>query len=887
MNTQGNRIRKCWRVIAMMLIAAASFGIAGSRASAQDDLCERITTSMKYEGQGCCWQFVISNNQSSQWISSVMANVLTPGATVASASGPYGVPATTTSSILWNFPNNLPPNGTQTGLTGCFSGSGAVTVELLYLSQGRVLCRDTVTFDCPQAPQGCFRIAEQKAECITLPTGQGGYLLTFMVQNQSAWPASSLALSAPGVAFSPNPVSFSPAIAPGGWAPVSVTITGAAPGPIVINGVFCDSTRKRCCESRFELVLPKCQQQEECFKVGQKSVLCRYNQNNGIEFVATFNIFNLAPWPATYLSFSAPGLVFTPATVVLGVIPSGSWSPMQTLVISGPGAVPGATVSITVTMCDRSRQRCCTQTLTFTLPDDCKPQDCCSDFRKGVKASSSASANGTVSLSGSIGAVGTGGSPIVKVEATLASVSINGAPVYGYFQYGSSSNPFGTASGTPAPYGHEVIWPAIPAGVPMNTATPFTLKMTLPPMAWPRKRDTVRYCVRFRFTDKNCVTCDTLICYTSVRNMLIILDPTHLRGEQDKRENGRSSQSAGEGASISGALHGTDSGSIDLVFPAFPEGLQGGAYVGLAIETEGVNLADVRAMQGGYEFFAANSGAYASFSAAPGSRLSLGLKYDGLGTATALSHRITLSYTVGGDTLSEEFTMVLRREGHAGGDRLAAATTELSGVRTYALHLDNSNGSQEPISRLLLRADGGAKILAVGPTANDSIVELAFGGDGGIGEYGAGGIALAPGRTSGPIYITVAGADSDLVRLHFATLNSGGEAISTGEVILSNPLSSAGDERTGAVAGRMLRQSYPNPAAGSATIGFDLPAGAQVTLTLTDGTGREVARPIDSQRLEAGAHAVYLETATLPEGTYYYTLRAGTDMETRGMQVIR
>lgn len=887
MNTQGNRIRKCWRIIAMMLIAAASFGIAGSRASAQDDLCGKITTSMKYEGQGCCWQFVISNNQSSQWISSVMANVLTPGATVASASGPYGVPTTTTSSILWNFPNNLPPNGTQTGLSGCFSGSSPVTVELLYLSQGRVLCRDTVTFDCPQAPQGCFRIAEQKAECITLPTGQGGYLLTFMVQNQSAWPATSLALSAPGATFSPNPVIFSPAIAPGGWAPVSVTITGATPGPIIINGVFCDSTRKRCCESRFELVLPKCQQEDGCFKVGEKSVLCRYNQNNQIEFVASFNIFNLAPWPASYLNFSAPGLTFTPATVVLGVIPSGSWSPMQTVVISGPGAIPGATVSITVRMCDRSRQHCCIQTLTFTLPDDCKPKDCCSDFRKGVKASSSASSNGTVTLSGSIAAIGTGGSAIVKVEATLASVSVNGTPVYGYFQYGAIANPFGTAPGTPAPYGHEVLWPAIPAGVSMNVATPFTLKMTLPPLAWPKKRDTVRYCVRFRFTDKNCVTCDTLICYTSVRNLLIILDPTHLKGEQQKRENGRSFQSAGEGATISGALYGADSGSIDLVLPAFPEGLQGGEYVGLAIETEGANLADVRAMQDGYEFFVANNRAYANFSAAPGSRLSLGLKYDGLGGANALPHRIMLSYTVGGDTLSEEFTMVLRRGGMAGGDRLAAASTELSGVRTYALHLDNSNGSQEPISRLLLRAEGAVKILAVGPTANDSIVELAFRGESGLGEYGAKGIALAPGGTSGPIYITVAGADDDLVRLSFATLSGNGEAISTGEVILSNPLSSVQEDRSGAVAGRMLRQSYPNPAAGSATIGFNLPAGGQVTLILTDAAGREVARPIDGQRLEAGEHAVYLDTATLPEGTYYYTLRAGTDVETRGMQVIR
>ena len=47
----------------------------------------------------------------------------------------------------------------------------------------------------------------------------------------------------------------------------------------------------------------------------------------------------------------------------------------------------------------------------------------------------------------------------------------------------------------------------------------------------------------------------------------------------------------------------------------------------------------------------------------------------------------------------------------------------------------------------------------------------------------------------------------------------------------------------------MLRQSYPNPAAHSATIGFTLPASEQVTLVVTDGTGREVSRLIDKDML--------------------------------------
>ncbi len=885
--------RSYWKIIRCVLLFMALFGASDGALLAQGESpCDSIQVMMKYEGQGCCWQFVLANNQSTYRIDGVTAIVLTPGVTVESASAPFGVPTTTSSSIVWSFPNNLPSYNTQTGMGACFSSpGGSVMVELVYSGQGRIFCRDTVTFDCPERPQGCFTISDQKkVECITLPTGQPGYALTFMVQNQSSWPVASLTLSAPGLTFSPSPIVFAPALAPGAWGTVSVTVVGATPGVRTITGVLCDTTRKNCCEGRFEITFPECRK-EGCLTIGQQSVLCRYNQNNQIEFVWSFNLLNQSSWPATYLDIvSLPsGVTVSPATVILGTIAPGTWSPMQTVVIAGPGAVPGSTITLVVKMCDRSRQHCCEQTLRVILPDDCKPKDCCSDFRKGIKATSSASSSGSVTLSGYLGAIGTGGSSIVKVEATLANVSVNGAPVHGYFQNGSISNPFGIAFGVPAPYGHEVIWPTIPTGVSMASATPFTLKMSVPPLAWSKKRDTLRYCVRFRFTDKNCVTCDTLICYTTVRNQFIIWQQLDLRKGMPLNEKGseRTFQGAADGAGISGGLHGSDSGSIMMVLPDFPEGLSASSYVGLAIETEGVELADVHAGEPGYEFFVANSRASASFSAAPGTQLSLALRYNALGASTSLPHLMTLYYVVADDTLSEEFTIVLRRDGLVGGDRLTPAPSGLSGVRTYALHLGNSNGSQEPISRLLIGTEGGARILAAGPALGDSIMALGFDGRGGVGTIGPDGIALPPGETSGPIYITVAGAESDMVTIRFATLNAGGQTISTGEVVLSAPLSAVRGAEGDMARGGMLYQSYPNPAAHSATIGFNLPSAGQVTMIVSDVAGREVARPIDGEPLEAGEHAVYLNTAGLPGGTYYYSLRIGTTMETRSMQVIR
>lgn len=890
MNTNQHQTRSIWRRVYNLFLLMTLICLGGGAALAQKSPCDDISIAPKYSGQGCCWGFTINNGQSTYWIGTVQANVLTPGSTVSSATGPFGVPATTPTSVTWNFPNNLPPNGSQGGLGVCFNTStNPVSVEFVYLSQGRVVCRDTIAVDCPTTQQGCYKVVEQRAECVKLPTGATGYALTFMIQNQSSWPMTYLTLNAPGVTFNPATVTFSPAILPGGWATVNVTLTGATPGVLVINGVLCDSTRQRCCEGKFEVKLPECPKEEGCFKLGQQSILCRYNPQ--LEFVWSFNILNEASWPATYLSFSpmTPGVTVAPPTVVLGVIPPNTWTPMQTVVISGPGAVPGSTIMVILKMCDRSRQHCCFDTLRIKLPDDCKPKDCCEGFRKLVKAGTSASANGNAALSGSIGAVGTGGSPIIRVEATLASVTINSAPVYGYFQNGSIANPFGTSPGVPPPYGHEVIWPTIPTGVSMGTMVPFTLNMKVPPIAGLNKRDTLRYCVRLRFTDKNCVTCDTLICYKVVRNKFIIHHGGGVlsRGMQlDGKGGDRNLQSAEE-TIISGSLTGTESGALDITFPAFPAELSGASYVGLTIETDDAELTDAIPQQSGYDFFTANSRAHGGFTANGGDHLTLDLKYNGLNNRNALSHRLTFHYVAGEDTLSEEITVVLRKDGLVGGDQLTPQQTALSNVRTYALHLNNANGSQESISRLLIGTQGGARILAVGPTSNDSIADLSFGSGNGIGENGDGSIALAPGSSYSPVYITVAGAEDNMVRVQFATMNAEGQTISTGEVVLASPLSSVKNAGDQGVTGGMLGRSFPNPVSGSATIEFAVATSDRVTLTLNDAAGREVARLVDNKVLGAGDHAAYVNAATLPSGTYYYTLRVGTTMETRSMQVIR
>jgi len=80
-----------------------------------------------------------------------------------------------------------------------------------------------------------------------------------------------------------------------------------------------------------------------------------------------------------------------------------------------------------------------------------------------------------------------------------------------------------------------------------------------------------------------------------------------------------------------------------------------------------------------------------------------------------------------------------------------------------------------------------------------------------------------------------------------------------------------------------LYQSRPNPATGSATIAFDLPGDAKVTLTVYDISGRKVTTVVD-RALLAGEHEA--EVSGLTPGVYVYKLDAGSFSAVKKMVVV-
>jgi len=83
-----------------------------------------------------------------------------------------------------------------------------------------------------------------------------------------------------------------------------------------------------------------------------------------------------------------------------------------------------------------------------------------------------------------------------------------------------------------------------------------------------------------------------------------------------------------------------------------------------------------------------------------------------------------------------------------------------------------------------------------------------------------------------------------------------------------------------------LEQNYPNPFNAQTTIRFALPEASDVSLSVYDVTGREVATLVN-QRLSAGEHRATIDASALSSGVYFYRLEAGNLVETKKMVLLK
>ena len=85
----------------------------------------------------------------------------------------------------------------------------------------------------------------------------------------------------------------------------------------------------------------------------------------------------------------------------------------------------------------------------------------------------------------------------------------------------------------------------------------------------------------------------------------------------------------------------------------------------------------------------------------------------------------------------------------------------------------------------------------------------------------------------------------------------------------------------------ILGQNYPNPFNSTTRISFSLPKREDVSLSIYDELGRNVTTIIDRSLFFAGSHEVEWKAEKMASGTYFYRMKAGGQLETKRMTILK
>ena len=111
----------------------------------------------------------------------------------------------------------------------------------------------------------------------------------------------------------------------------------------------------------------------------------------------------------------------------------------------------------------------------------------------------------------------------------------------------------------------------------------------------------------------------------------------------------------------------------------------------------------------------------------------------------------------------------------------------------------------------------------------------------------------------------------------------GGSGMS-GVIIVETPVSVSGQEIV--LDDFKLNQNYPNPFNPITTIKYQIPETHFVSLKVYDILGNEAATLINSEK-SAGNYEITWDAENIPSGIYFYTLNAGSFVDTKKMILLK
>lgn len=619
---------------------------------------------------------------------------------------------------------------------------------------------------------------------------------------------------------------------------------------------------------------------KKCIENGKIDIKCLEKDKNGYQqYAITFSANSCAPGTIT---FTSPDGSFVPATFPITSSPW-SFNPVFTHTSTNNP------IKIIYTI--QCGNEICKDSILRDLPD-CPsepPTGCCDEFIKIIKDSKLTwnSGSGFVGLSAPITA---GPSPIKKFTATIVNAQLRKV-------CGNTVNPwqriFGDITGAslvvqpnPGPqflslFSREAVWGEADTCVNWMTGANLNLNMIFPPFSGTKFcRDTLKFSIRYSFTDCKCVTCDTVISYTVVRKFTFIpWDPVHVGTSGlppviKSEEKGENNIIQAGPSKTSFEMTSYTDGTFWLVNPSDAENninIVEMKFNSPDLEFESVKYLNVTGTVNGHD-------ASIKIPAKPGEsrEILIKLKNDKLSKFILYATYVYTIEGVQGEIISDPIPYYAIVPGLNPDQTGVDKGTKPTGVKTYAIYLHNSNGYEENISTLGLKSLGNHQIIAVGPPQigkNGVLVQPRIQDDGTyVISLPSTGDLILPSVVVKPIYLTFSGETTSEPELTFTTYNEFGATISSGNLKLTDPISKVYE---GNNSGGIELSVYPNPASHSATISFNnIEMIANATITLYDVLGKPVQTILTNSNLDTGIHIFNMNLNGLPTGVYFIDLKS-------------
>ncbi len=644
-----------------------------------------------------------------------------------------------------------------------------------------------------------------------------------------------------------------------------------------------------------------------CGEVFEERIECGLIGPQGYEFNLDFVLHNQSWFAVDAITLHPPsGITISPSSLSFNPdLGPGSFSGMNSLTIGGPNAQPGDTICFNIALHDSLRQQCCRFEYCVILPE-CK--DCCEGMIEFIETDKIRDRrdgrhiilNGTLS---------TGTTPIRKASATIVAAWIKRAPnPFGpricawkdweasnaYFNLGASTSNLGglpqiptTISYVPNQPIREARYGEVPAGVSLSPqAFRFTIGSEL--LSSARCHDSLRFCIRYSFTDVDCRTCDTLICYETVKRRrrfwarpIQIGNPLVLNPIRISLENFANGQM-----------------QVWCPVPIDAEPAESLRIVGMEVTPiTGVDIASLSL--GNRKATIRDRTAFIDLDAAEDEKLEFAVNYRNPASLTAFENVVRFRYIAVDEPesvyVSEDYIVTARTPQAQGGDKLGEDDISVlpDTVKTYALYFA-ARADGEGVDRVRLSVDGGTRILAVGPSSETQNLTLAplADADGRMilaATHTASSATLKPGDDIRPIYLTLGGARGEATPIYYSSYNAAGELLTEERIELQNVISSAsgGDDVNREFSGLTVLPVQPNPVRDNFTLQFTLKQAQSLSITLHSADGREVRRSVDNQYFGSGAHAVVIPADNLAAGSYFVRLGNSSGQTSIKVQIVK